>query len=269
MGRNLLLSLTFICATFLCSCEMLEYHPYDVDISGERGVTYKNIDLIETATAGHTSIRFAMISDTQGYYDETLDAVMDINRQNVDFVVHGGDLSDYGMAREFMNQRDIFNKLTVPYVCVIGNHDCLATGRESYEAVFGPLNFAFTAGDVRFLCLNTNALEYDYSEPVPDFGFMERELKNMPAMVKKTIFLMHVKPYELVFNNNVAQAFEAYITEFPGVQFCLYGHEHKFQADDLFGDGVIYYQCPNIAKRQYLIFTINDDDTYRYEIKSF
>lgn len=96
------MSLTFICATFLCSCEMLEYHPYDVDISGERGVTYKNIDLIETATAGHTSIRFAMISDTQGYYDETLDAVMDINRQNVDFVVHGGDLSDYGMAREFI-----------------------------------------------------------------------------------------------------------------------------------------------------------------------
>ena len=91
----------------------------------------------------------------------------------------------------------------------------------------------------------------------------------MTAMVIKTIFLLHVKPYELVFNNNVAQAFEAYITEFPGVQFCLYGHEHKFQADDLFGDGVIYYQCPNIAKRQYLIFTINDDDTYRYEIKSF
>lgn len=34
---------------------------------------------------------------------------------------------------------------------------------EAYRAVFGPLNYAFTAGDVRFLCLNTNALEFDYS----------------------------------------------------------------------------------------------------------
>lgn len=253
----------------LQGCDLFEAHPYDVDISGDRDILFKNIERIEASTSGHEGLRFAMISDTQGAYDETVDAVKAINGENVDFVLHGGDLSDYGMTKEFMRQRDILDKLDVPYVCVIGNHDCLGTGEEAFQAVFGPLNFAFTAGNVRFICLNTNAMEYDYSRPVPDFGFLENELACMLAGVDKTVFLMHVKPYEMVFNNNVAKVFQRYVSSFPGVQFCLYGHEHKFSADDLFGDGIIYYQCPNIAKRQYLIFTINADDTYDYEIKSF
>ena len=46
-------------------------------------------------------------------------------------------------------------------------------------AIYGDPNFAFTAGNVRFICLNTNAMEYDYSEPVPDFNFIENELNNL------------------------------------------------------------------------------------------
>ena len=123
--------LTLMLVALLTGCQLLESHPYDVDIDGETSLTYKNIDLIETNTAGRTSLRFAMISDTQGWFDDTVDAVEAINSLGVDFTLHGGDLSDYGMAKEFMHQRDILNGLNSPYVCVIGNHDCLATGKES------------------------------------------------------------------------------------------------------------------------------------------
>lgn len=253
----------------MTSCGLFETHPYDVDIYGDRDLTCKNIGLIESATPGRRSLRFAMISDTQGAYDETSAVVNAINREQVDFVLHGGDLSDYGMAKEFMRQRDIMDGFDAPYVCVIGNHDCLATGKDTYKAIFGPLNFAFTAGMVRFICLNTNALEYDYSCPVPDFGFLESELSCISPEIGITVFLMHVKPYEMVFNNNVAKTFQKYISSFPGEKFCLYGHEHQFKMDDLFGDGIIYYQCPDIAKRCYLLFTINEDNTYECELKSF
>jgi len=53
------------------------------------------------------------------------------------------------------------------------------------------------------------------------------------------------------------------------VQFCLYGHEHKFAVDDLFNDGVLYFQCPCIDKRIYLLFTIKEDGTYDYETVEF
>lgn len=254
----------------LSSCEMLESHPYDVHITGEKGLTQKNIRLIEDKMQGKKTIRFAMISDTQRWYDSTEDAVAAINaRGDVDFVIHGGDQSDFGATKEFMWMRDIFNNLQMPYVCLLGNHDCLGTGEDAYRTIYGDLNFAFTAGNVRFVCLNTNALEYDYSEPVPDFNFMENELENLSEEVEKTVFVMHVRPGEMVFNNNVAKVFQSFIKQFPQLQFCLYGHEHHLAVDDLFGDGVLYYQCPCVDKRTYLLFTLKEDGTYDYEAIEF
>ena len=65
---NLLLLLLIVCFT---SCEMLESHPYDAHITGERGINAKNCERIEEAMKGKKTFRFAMISDTQRWYDET------------------------------------------------------------------------------------------------------------------------------------------------------------------------------------------------------
>jgi 3',5'-cyclic AMP phosphodiesterase CpdA len=250
---------------------MFEAHPYDGKVSGERDINAKNIERIETKLAGCKEFRFAMISDTQRWYDETVDAVNAINaRGDIDFVVHGGDQSDFGATHEFEMQRDILNKLSMPYVIVLGNHDCLGTGEDTYKAIYGPTNFAFTAGNVRFLCLNTNALEYDYSEPVPDFTFLDNEAATVPEGVEKTIALMHVQPGNLIFNNNVAKLFQYCLWQFPSPQFCLYGHDHDLRVEDLFDDGLLYYQCPNIQKRIYLVFTIHPgDNDYDYEVVEF
>ena len=58
--------------------------------------------------------------------------------------------------------------------------------------------------------------------------------------------------------------FEQYVLSFPNTLFCLYGHSHNISVKDLFGAGLLYYECPNIAKRIYLLFTINEND-YTYE----
>lgn len=254
---------------FVGGCDYIEYHPYDTRVSGPVGVNATNMRRIETATAGRRTVRFAFLSDTQRCYDDTMDAVEAINaRGGVDFVIHGGDLSDFGATKEFMWMRDILDRLAVPYVCLIGNHDCLGTGEAVFREVFGEVNFAFTAGDVRFVCLNTNAMEYDYSNPIPDFGFIQRELDGLDPEVGKTVFAMHVRPYEFQFNNNVAEVFEYAIRRFPGLQFCVFGHEHRLMAEELFGDGVMYYGCPDIAKRSYLLFTLNEGG-YEYEVAKF
>lgn len=79
---------------------------------------------------------------------------------------------------------------------------------------------------------------------------------------------MHAGPFSEQFNNNVADVFHHYLKQFPGLQFCIYGHGHSIQADDFFNDGIMYYECTCIHKRAYLYFTINENE-YTYEVVDF
>ena len=165
-----------VCCSMLTGCDLIDYHPYDTKISGAHHINSKNISLIEERCANRDEVTFAVISDTQRWYDEMKVAVNNINaRTDIDFVVHCGDMSDFGATKEFVLQRDIMQRLNVPYVVVIGNHDCLGTGADAYRYIFGDMNFSFNAGNTHFVCLNTNALEYDYSVPIPDFEFIRAD----------------------------------------------------------------------------------------------
>lgn len=260
------LSLTLVLALLGGGCEMIDYHPYDVHIKGEIDINAKNIRRIEAACHKKDTIRFAAMGDTQRWYDETKSFVKDLNKRNdVDFVIHGGDMADFGLTNEFMWQRDIMNGLNVPYVAIIGNHDCLGTGEEVYKKIFGAVNFSFIAGGVKFICLNTNALEYDYSKPVPDFSFIEDQLADREEEYNRTVVAMHAQPFSDVFNNNVAKVFQHYIKSYPNLQFCLAAHNHNHGATDLFNDSVLYYRSASINKRNYLLFTITPTN-YSYEV---
>lgn len=248
------------------SCDMFEVHPYDTYVSGEKNLNERFIRQIEENLKDKKTCRFAFISDTQRWYDETEDVVNDINRRNdVDFVIHGGDISDFGVTHEFELQRDIMLGFRMPWVALLGNHDCLGTGEDVFETIWGDPNFYFQAGNILFVCLNTNCMEYDYSEPVPDFSFLEKLMKNLPEGVEKTVVAMHVPPFDLEFNNNVAQIFQLYLKEFPNLQFCMHGHAHHYSVNDLFDDGVLYIQTPCAKYREYIIFTITEDG-YEYEL---
>ena len=118
---------TLLTCLLLTGCDLIDYHPYDVRISGETDVNAHNIEQIEAKCKGKTTIRFITMGDSQRWYDETEDFVKEVNkRDDIDFVIHGGDMSDFGLTKEFLWQRDIMNGLKVPYVALIGNHDCLA-----------------------------------------------------------------------------------------------------------------------------------------------
>lgn len=250
----------------LTGCDMIDYHPYDVRISGETKINARNIAKIEARCEGKTTLRFAVMGDSQRWYDETKEFVTHANKRgDLDFVIHGGDISDFGVTDEFLWQRDIMNKLLVPYVVLLGNHDCLGTGKEVYSKVFGATNFSFIAGDVKFVCLNTNAIEYDYTEAIPDFNFIEDELTNRKEKFNKTVFSMHVSPYSGIFNNNVAKVFQKYITQYPNLQFCTVAHDHGISVNDIFSDGVMYYGSDCMKRKSYLLFTITPQ-SYDYEV---
>lgn len=256
-------------ALILAGCDWFEYHPYDGRLNGEIGNNQKNIYLIEEALKNKTSFRFVFISDTQRWYDDTKDCVNNINTlDSIDFVIHGGDVTDFGLTNEFLWQRDILQRLKVPYVVIIGNHDMLANGEEIFNSVYGIENFSFMAGNTKFVCLNTNALELDYSRPIPNFNFIRAQNDSTNTQHKNTIFAMHARPKSEQFNNNVADVFQDEIKKFPNLLFCINGHDHQMYQEDLFNDGVIYYEVANVKKRSYYIFTITGN-SYTYEIVNF
>jgi len=253
----------------LQSCELFDIHPYSGNITGRKNINAANSQLIESRYSQRDTIRYAFISDSQRWYDELEDFVKSANKRNdIDFIIHGGDLADFGLTKEFLWQRDILEKLVMPYVVLLGNHDCLANGEKVFEQVFGPANFSFIAGKTKFLCLNTNALESDYSNPVPDFSFIKQEEQKEADNHDKTVVLMHARPTSEQFNNNVADVFQYSIKQFPNLLYCNNGHDHRYQTEDIFNDGITYYGTPNIGKRQYLLFTITKD-AYTHELISY
>ena len=86
-------------------------------------------------------------------------------------------------------------KECIPYVVILGNHDCLGTGGDTFRYIFGNPNFTFDAGKTHFVCLNTNAFEYDYSTAIPDFTFIRDDQSCISPHITNTIVAMHAMPH--------------------------------------------------------------------------
>lgn len=255
-----------ILALLLTSCDdLFDTHPYDINYDGETDINAKQITKIESQFADKDTLRVAFISDTHGWYSDTKDEVADLNqRTNIDFVIHCGDLTDTGTTKEYEWSRNILQGLQHPYVALIGNHDYLGTGDQAYHVLFGPVDFSFIASHIKFVCLNTNATEYDYMAAVPNFDFMEDEVTKDSADFDRTVIVMHAPPYSDQFNNNVCKAFRRYLDFFPGLMCCIYGHNHHDTVDEIYNDGLLFYGIDCAKHRNYRIFTFTPDG---YEVE--
>ena len=128
------------------------------------------------------------------------------------------------------------------------------------------MDFSFIAARVKFVCLNTNATEYDYMAAVPNFDFMEEETTRDSARFDRTVIVMHAPPYSDQFNNNVCKAFRRYLDFFPGLMCCVYGHCHGDDVGSLYDDDlrqsvrtVVFWGIDCAEHRNYRIMTITPD----------
>ncbi len=84
--------------------------------------------------------------------------VADINsRDDIQFVIIAGDVTEFGTDREIAEARKIFDALEKPYYILAGNHDAKwsESGCNTFLKVFGYEHFAFEAGGIRFIGCNS------------------------------------------------------------------------------------------------------------------
>ncbi len=255
-----------ILSSLLVACDMMDYHPYDTHIDGPKEINARSIALIEQATQQRDSIKFAVISDTQRWYDHTHHIVNHINGQaDIDFVVHCGDLTDFGMTQEFEWMRDELLKLNMPYIATIGNHDCLGTGRDAYRAMYGDYNFSFNAGNTHFLVLNTNSLEFRKTNDAPNLDFMARNAASIPDSIEQTVVVMHAAPLSDQFDDALVDRYCEALAAYPNVRFGLCGHEHRPAVRFPYPDCPPYYLVGSAKTQMYYVFTLHKDGNYDYE----
>jgi 3',5'-cyclic-AMP phosphodiesterase len=246
------LLLTVCLASLLSSCSgLFQYSPFDMDVSS-RHINTGIISEIEAASVNFTAadtLSFALFSDTHENYDILSDALEDLNaRQDIAFIICNGDVTNSGFAQEYKWYIEIIEKSVHPLVTVIGNHDCLANGKEIYERLFGPVNFTIVYGAYKFILFNNNI--WENQDRSPDYLWLRDQLSDNSFT---SLFFAHMNLLAKDINELDKIVFEQ-IVDSVNTAFAGYASAHKFF--EYYDRGIHSMISASIDKREYAIIRV-------------
>jgi putative phosphoesterase len=247
--RNFLLLSSF----FLLDGCKVEYSPYSAT-TDQKNLNAHNIKLLNKKSSTQTeSFKVAFVSDTHTYYDNFLDITKAIaSREDIDFVIHCGDITDSGILQEYKWGEEILRKVDLPYVVVFGNHDALANGRRIYADMFGEENFTFSYNQAHLISFNTNNWE-DHSNVI-DYEWLETTLQAMPLGAIK-IVAAHVPPDDSKrFTPQQIELFHTLMIQY-NVSTVIFGHNHNHAS--FTKDSVQYITIGAASKSLYVTLDID------------
>ncbi|MCB2196848.1 MAG: metallophosphoesterase [Bacteroidetes bacterium] len=248
----------FLIVLITGSCEeYFEYSPYAANVKSEYKYTFdKNLEMLnESDTAQKNVVKIAVISDSHYNYHELNEAIVNINSRNdIDFVIANGDISDHGYIKEFELFHDQMESLTVPYFTVIGNHDYRSNGEDIYKTMYGDYNKTIIFNNMLFVLFDDVFWE---SNKIPDFTWLENKLAESDNY-DRTFVLAHIPPYSHQFTDESENLYCDLMRRY-NVDLSIHGHVHKFSYDDYYHDGMNYTTIGTIIDKEYGIITMYDD----------
>jgi predicted MPP superfamily phosphohydrolase len=96
------------------ACEnIFEFSAYMANVKEEdKNTTAKNLQLIEELQSESKDFKFAFVTDTHYFYDNLKTVLNDINKkEDVSFVIFGGDYTEQGLLKEYEIFYDILKNL--------------------------------------------------------------------------------------------------------------------------------------------------------------
>lgn len=246
-------------AAFLVSgCDHFEYSPnQQFDHHSPVNLNAVNLERLASAPADDT-VTIAFTGDSQRFYDN-LDKFVDrVNEiPEVDFIMLAGDISDFGMLREFEWVNRSLSKLSKPYLGVIGNHDVIANGEYVFTRMFGPMDYVFVYDSIRFVVHNTNGREYP-KQQVPDMSWLQAQFSDdSDPRVKYQIGVSHVPPYHADFKQELTESYAELLRTTPGFLVSLHGHIHEHTDGYPFNDGVRYITSYAFNETSFVLLKIS------------
>lgn len=241
------LILCAIAFSLAISCnDIIEYSPYDADIQSKNLNTYFTENLTRIGAQANDSLTFAFLSDTHVSYDDFSDAVNSINKQSgIAFVAVCGDITDFGLAKEYSYYWNSAKKLHYPCITVIGNHDYLSNGGKIYKRMFGNSNFSFQYGAYKFIAFDD--VVWEKNNERPDFEWLQQEVEESD---QRCVLLSHIPPWTDQFTEEYAQNFYN-IAANPKVLASFHGHQHSFH--DTLIHNKRYVVSKAVFKREYYL----------------
>lgn len=248
-------------------CNADEYSPNQkFNRSTPSTINSREISELPTKPSG-TTIKIAVSGDTQRSYKQSEDFVALINARNdIDFVVLNGDISDFGLLLEFNGIYKIYNELNVPFISIIGNHDLVANGTDVYKRMFGDLNFTFKYAGIKFVCHDTNGREYDFNGSTPNMEWLRNNLK-LEAGTDRLLAFSHVSPFDGDFDPKLSLSYQDLLNQTPGLIASIHSHQHQPQIIRYQNQTGIPFIITNaIVKRAFTLITITDGQIAAEEI---
>ncbi len=250
-------NLFFIALVFtLTTCDNLfEYSVYSADVKSEqKNTTAKNLALLEDIIITEQDFKFAFVTDVHYSYNNLRTVIEDINkRDDVLFVVFGGDIADQALLKEFEIFYDIMQNLNKPYFTVIGNHDYNSEGSLIYSRMFGDFNYSFVFNNNKFVLFDDIIWE---SNKDPDFDWLANELSDH-ADYNQIFAFAHIPTYvSRDLTEEMRTTYES-IMENSNVSLSLHGHTHSYFYKE---DVVDYLIVPSLKDPVYATVQVTDKD---------
>jgi Icc protein len=252
-----LLVMVITSVSLFTSCEMVELSPNLIfDSDSPTKINATNIERLLATPNWDDTLRIIFTGDSQSFYEDSDRLVKQVNSMNnIDFLIHSGDISDFGLLQEFKWIDEVFSRLTVPYISVVGNHDMQANGREVYKKMYGDLNFSFVYNGIKFIFHDTNSREYKFNGKVPDLDFLKRELQPSPNHTG-IVAISHVPPFDDDFDKTLEYQYNDQFKNCEEFLVSLHGHWHTTNDLMPYGDGVRYINSNSTSKSQMLLLEI-------------